>query len=128
VVTVPGSGTYVLSAAANQGPGPCVTKGLPGGHVPFTVSVSNHGTATEPLARVAVAITDPNESTPPPVAALSYSGICLNFTEPGGTLAPGQTVTYDGSATGISPAAVLNVTIISTPANDTLGQVSVPLH
>lgn len=125
-VTVPGSGTYTLKVQADTGPGPC-KEPAPGRAVPFTVAVTNTSAAPEPLARVAVAVTDPKATGNGPVAAISFQGICLNFTEPGGTLAPGQTMTYDGTASGVSSAASLTATVISTPDNSTLAQVSTPL-
>ena len=125
-VSVPGSGTYSLAVKANTGSGPCTTPHLAGKNVPFTVSVTNTGSAPAPEARLHVAITDP-QATGKPVAAIAYQGLCLDFTEPGGTLAPGQTATYDGTASGVTSAASLTATIISTPDNNQRGQVTTPL-
>lgn len=122
-VDVPGVGTYALTVTPSGGQGPCPTPGLGGRFFGFKVSVTNRSAATVPLARVAVSVSDPS-SAGREVAALSYSGRCIDFTEPGGSLAANQTVSYQGTASGVSSSSVIKVDVISTPANDNLGSVS----
>lgn len=122
-VTIPGSGSYMLRLASASGEGPCPTPGLGGSYVAFVVSVSNTATAAEPSARIAVAVDNPAEAPHREVAAISYSGLCIDFTEPGGKLAPRQTVTYLGTASGVTTGSVITASLISTPANDDLGSV-----
>ena len=124
VVQVNGGSTYGLTLKRLTGSAPCLTPGLGGQSSAFSVSVSNNGSTPEALARVAVAVDDPSQSSGSrEVAALSYSGFCLDFTEPGGTLQPGQKVTYTGTASGVTSKSVLVANVISTPDNNVLGTV-----
>lgn len=121
-VSVPGAGTYTLALAAAGGRGPCPEPGLGGSDFAFRVSISNPTAASEPLARVGVAVSGTSGGRA--VAAISYLGLCINFTEPGGTLGPRQTVTYSGTASGVTARNVLTADVISTPSNNDLGSVS----
>ncbi|HWE56351.1 MAG TPA: hypothetical protein VG435_12625 [Acidimicrobiales bacterium] len=126
VVDVAGTGSYVLALHRIAGSGPCGAPGVGGSYFGFSVSVTNPGSASEQLARVAVEVNDSGatSSANREVAAIRYSGLCLDFTEPGGRLAAGQTITYTGTASGVMPASVLTAKVISTPDNDTLGSIS----
>ncbi|MGH8918384.1 MAG: hypothetical protein ACRD0H_08615, partial [Actinomycetes bacterium] len=95
---------------------------------PFGVTVKNVGSAAALEARLSVNVSEP---TPAPkgaeVASLAFQGTCLNFTDPSGSLAPGQSSTYRGTAANVTSAAKLTAAIISSPDNSTLGSVSLPL-
>ncbi|MHB1533435.1 MAG: hypothetical protein ACYC1D_02285 [Acidimicrobiales bacterium] len=127
-ITTPGNGMYLLKLTPLTAPGPCAVPGVGSGKdLPFRVSITNTGTVPEPLARIGLTVTDPHQTTSREVVAISYKGLCLNFTEPGGTLSPGQVVTYQGTASGVTPTSKLVANIISTPANQTLASVSLAL-
>lgn len=128
LVTIAGSGTYGLAVTSATGSGPCPSPGLGGSYVAFEVAVTNRGSGTEPLARVGLSATPADGGGAREVAAISYDGVCTNFTEPGGTLRPGQTVSYRGTVSGVSSPSTLTADVISTPQNATLASVSLAIN
>ncbi len=96
--------------------------------LPFTVTITNAGTAPAPEARLSIMVTDPTPAASgAEVAALAFQGTCVNFTDPTATLAPGASTTYTGVVSNATKAATLTAGIIASGTNASLGTVTLAL-
>ena len=109
------------SASANF---PCAEANVPGRfNVPFTLTIKNEGTTTAQEAALGLVLNDPQKATTELVGIHLPQGPCVDFTLENNTIPPGQSTTYQGSATNVTRNAELDVNLKvaageNNPAND----------
>ena len=90
--------------------------------MPFSLTIKNEGTAAAPEAALGLILNDPQKAQGELAGIKLPQGPCVDFTLENNTIGPGQSTTYEGSASNVSRDAELDVSLkvaaAGSPAND----------